>query len=416
VTAIVVVAALLALVTIVALRPHGLGPPLGSSVAVAIVALGGLLALDDAGRAAATLWRPFVTLASIMALTATAEQLGLLERIASVIEPRTRGPVRHAFRITFALSALVAAALSNDAAILLLTPVVLTLLRTVYPKRYPKFCVPFAFAIFAAAGVAPLITSNPMNLVVADHAGIGFNVYAARMIPVALAGWLVAYAVLARIFHAELSDEVSAPGAWPAPTGPLGPAATIVLVILGGVLLAYPIVAYLDGPLWLVAATGATAALAIARNAGVPARSLAGSIAWSVFPFLLGVFLVAIALERAGVVAWLAARYAGDAPLATIALGSAAGSALLNNHPMAILNMLALDRLPTAGDAHVLAALIGGDLGPRLLPMGSLAGLLWIDSLRRHGVAISVGTFVRVGIALTIPTLAISLAVLWLVT
>jgi arsenical pump membrane protein len=406
-------AAIVALVAIVAWRPHGWGPPLGAAVAVAICAAGGLVEPEDAERAASTLWRPFVTLASIMALTAVAEQLGLIERIAAVIEPRTRGPVRHAFRITFVLSALVAAALSNDAAILLLTPVVLALIRTVYPKRHPKFLVPFGFAVFAAAGVAPLVTSNPMNLVVAEHAGLGFNAYAVRMIPVALAGWLVAYAVLAWTFREPLSDEEPALGAWPS-LGPLGGSARLVLAILAVVLLAYPMVAYADGPLWIVAATGAAAALATALAAGVKTRALATSIAWSVFPFLLGVFLVAVALERAGVVEWLAARYAGDAPLARIGVGAAAGSAVLNNHPMAILNMLALDRIG-ASDAHVLAALVGGDLGPRLLPMGSLAGLLWIESLRRHGVAIGITTFVRVGALLTVPTLAVSLLVLWLV-
>jgi arsenical pump membrane protein len=385
----------------------------GAAAAVVVCAVFGLLEPGDAERAARTLWRPFVTLASIMALTAVAEHLGLIERIAAVIEPRTRGPVRHAFRITFVLSALVAAALSNDAAILLLTPVVLTLLRTVYPKRHPKFFVPFAFAVFTAAGVAPLVTSNPMNLVVAEHVGLGFNAYAARMIPVAIAGWIVAYAVLAWIFREPLADESPALGAWPAEP-PLGAAAKVVLAVLTIVLLAYPVVAYAGGPLWIVAATGAAAAIATAVAAGVRARALAGSIAWSVFPFLLGVFLVAVALERAGVVEWLAARYAGDAPLARIGVGAAAGSALLNNHPMAILNMLALDRI-AASDAQVLAALVGGDLGPRLLPMGSLAGLLWIESLRRHGVAIGITTFVRVGVLLTVPTLAVSLLVLWLV-
>ena len=60
----------------------------------------------------------------------------------------------------------------------------------------------------------------------------------------------------------------------------------------------------------------------------------------------------------------------------------------------------------------VLAALIGGDLGPRLLPMGSLAGLLWLESLRRQRVDLPLGRFVLVGAAVTAPVLALSLALI----
>jgi arsenical pump membrane protein len=121
-----------------------------------------------------------------------------------------------------------------------------------------------------------------------------------------------------------------------------------------------------------------------------------------------------MSLERAGLVAELAELYRGDAPLAAIGTVSALGSAVLNNHPMAFLNLHALDATG-APDAHVLAALVGGDLGPRLLPIGSLAGLLWIDALRRHGVTVGLVTFVRVGVLVTVPALAVSLFVLWLV-
>jgi arsenical pump membrane protein len=402
------------LVAIVAVRPHGWGPPIGALAAVALAAAGGQVELDDARRAADTLWRPFLTLLSIMTITATAEHLGLLDRIAALIEPRTRGPVRHAFRVTFVLSALVAAVLSNDAAILLLTPVVLALIRAVYPKRHVKFHVPFAFAVFAAAGVAPLVISNPMNLVVAEHAGIGFNRYAATMLPVALAGWVVAYAVLAWIFRAELADRDPALGAWPAPPPRLGGGARVVLLVLGVVLVAYPIASAIDAPLWPIAASGAAACAVTALRAGATPRALAGSITWSVFPFLLAVAVLAMSLERAGLVAELAELYRGDAPLAAIGTVSALGSAVLNNHPMAFLNLHALDATG-APDAHVLAALVGGDLGPRLLPIGSLAGLLWIDALRRHGVTVGLVTFVRVGVLVTVPALAVSLFVLWLV-
>jgi arsenical pump membrane protein len=104
------------------------------------------------------------------------------------------------------------------------------------------------------------------------------------------------------------------------------------------------------------------------------------------------------------------AQWYGNAGVAVIGLTSAVGSALLNNHPMALINMLALegrrDVLP------FLAALIGGDLGPRLLPTGSLAGLLWLESCRHLGVAIPVVTFMRVGLLLTAPALLVSLLLL----
>ncbi len=91
---------------------------------------------------------------------------------------------------------------------------------------------------------------------------------------------------------------------------------------------------------------------------------------------------------------------------------AALGSALLNNHPMAIMNLLALDAMPHAGHREILAALIGGDLGPRLLPVGSLAGLLWLESCRQLGVNISLRQFVTVGFAVTVPTFVVSLAIL----
>ena len=91
---------------------------------------------------------------------------------------------------------------------------------------------------------------------------------------------------------------------------------------------------------------------------------------------------------------------------------SALGSAVLNNHPMAVLNVMALKSLGGDVRPEVLAALVGGDLGPRFLPIGSLAGLLWLDALRREGVEVRVREFVRVGALVTIPALAAALAAL----
>ena len=394
-------------------RPHGWGPALAAAAAVALAALGGSVERHDVVTALRAQWRAYATLASVMVMTTVAERLGLIDRLASLIEPRIRGPVRRAFRVTFALSACVAAVLSNDAAVLLMTPTVLVLLRTVYPRRHPKFLVPFAFAVFVSAGVAPLVISNPMNLIFAEHAGIDFNEYTLHMAPVALAGSLTAYAILAWLYRDVLDDPAPALGAWPA-VRPLSLHARVVLAIVVLALSAYPVATYAGVAVWPVAVVGAALCAAVALAAGEPARALVRGIAWSIFPFLLGVFVLAVALERIGAVEWLHTLYAPPHPLVRVGVVSAIGSALLNNHPMSVLNAFALDGHVDSHHAHAFAALIGGDLGPRLLPVGSLAALLWYDSLRRHGVPVRLVTFLRVGLWLTVPTLAVSLLTLWL--
>ena len=178
-----------------------MNPVLGALPGVLVMLLAGVLRPSDIGRGFLLLWRPLVTIASIMATTSMAHRLGIFDRVARAIEIRTRGPVPHAFRAVYVISVGTAALFNNDAAILLLTPIVLPLIRRLYPRRQGVLVVPFAFAVFMAAGVAPLSTSNPMNLVVAEHAGLGFNAYALRMIPVSLAGAVTTYVMLRFAFR-----------------------------------------------------------------------------------------------------------------------------------------------------------------------------------------------------------------------
>jgi arsenical pump membrane protein len=380
-----------------------------------MVAVGavGLVDLIDAFR---VLWKPFITISAIMVTTAVALKLGILDRLAARIEPLTRGPVHHSYAAVFFIAAMTSALLNNDAAVLLLTPLIVALVKRLYPLRQ-HLVVPFAFAVFAAAGVAPLVISNPMNLIVADRRGIGFNEYALWMMPVSLLGWLVSFLVLRRLFAAQLDDVIPARGPERDPLPPMEPVARRVLLLLGVVLLAYPVVTYFKGPVWAVAASGAGLALVVcAVHRAIEPADLGRSVSWDVLPFLFGVFVIATGLKNVGAVSQLSRLYAaaptGAARVATIGVVSSVGSALLNNHPMAILNALALDGVRDAGKREVLAALVGGDLGPRLLPMGSLAGLLWMESLRRQKVEISLRQFVHVGVWVTVPTLIVSLLML----
>ena len=126
--------------------------------------------------------------------------------------------------------------------------------------------------------------------------------------------------------------------------------------------------------------------LVAAASKGVALPRIVRGVSWELVPFVFGVLVLATALARAGVTDILGDLYrTSPAPIPTVGAVAAAGSALMNNHPMALIHSITLSG---ESDTLVYAALIGGDLGPRLLPIGSLAGLLWIDALRRRGISI----------------------------
>ena len=379
-------------------------------VAVAGLAGVGLLGPADLADAARVLWRPLLAIASIMVTAAAANRLGVMRRVAAGLFPLARGSRHRLFVVVFALSGVTATVLNNDAAVLLVVPIVLTLVRGLFPDD-PELLVPYSLAVFMAAGVAPLVVSNPMNMIVAEYVGLDFNSYALRMVPISLAGSAVTLLLLRQVFRRQLQGPpatTSAPEPWPW-TRPELQGLVLLLVVFG----AYPLISYAGGPVYAVAVAGALAAIVLCRRHGVgqPWTVVREDIAWEILVFLAGVSVLAVGLRDLGLGQHLATAY-GDTGTFGIGAISAAGSAVFNNHPMSLLNMLALDSGRHDGLDPVLAALIGGDLGPRLLPWGSLAGLLWFASLRQLGVSVPVKRFVVVGATLTAFALPLSLLLL----
>jgi arsenical pump membrane protein len=388
------------------------GPASAAVAGMLLLMLAGTVQPTDLVTAIDVLWRPLVTVFAIMVTTAAACEIGAIDAVAARVLGSRAASIRHLFVAVFALGGVTATILSNDAAVLLLTPIVLTFVGRQYPG-HPQLLLPFAFAVFMAAGVAPLVTSNPMNMVVASYVGLNFNDYAMSMLPIAAAGSLLSCLLLTRLFAVELATNVAGDGATFRKCA-FTTAEKKMLALLLGVTATYPVVALFDGgAIWVVAVAGAAASLALASHTRRvrPTVVLRRGVSWDVLIFLPAVFVLSMGLRNVGLVDALAFWYR-DAGLAAIGVTAALGSAVLNNHPMALINLLALDGRPDTAVEPFLAVLIGGDLGPRLLPTGSLAGLLWLESCRRCGVRVAPRDFIRVGFVLTAPTLLVSLALL----
>jgi len=147
------------------------------------------------------------------------------------------------------------------------------------------------------------------------------------------------------------------------------------------------------------------------------------AIGWNAIIFVVGIFLVTNGLRETGLTEALGTIILGAVDQ-SLSLGifvtgivAAGASAAMNNHPTAWIMALTLQDLPLGElttRTLAFAALIGGDLGPKMLPIGSLAALMWFQILRERGVEISYWQYIKIGVPVTLISLLLSLLMLTL--
>jgi arsenical pump membrane protein len=150
--------------------------------------------------------------------------------------------------------------------------------------------------------------------------------------------------------------------------------------------------------------------------------SLARDINWDIVLFMFSIFLVVQGLETAGITNLLASALLTTSKLPSI-LGIFApsmvvtvGASFMNNWPMTILGLLSIQHIGATGSdltGLIFSNIIGNNLGPHFFPLGSLAIVIWLETMKRKGVTISLKEYLKVGAVLSIAQVAIASAVLW---
>jgi arsenical pump membrane protein len=363
--------------------------------------------------------RPIVTIISLMIITLVAEQAGLFHRVMRGIVALAGGSGKKLFFWLFVVGALTGSIFTNDAAVLILTPLVCVMSRQWMGLRP----IPYLFAVLNIANlVAAFVISNPINIVVADYFGIDFLEYAAWMALPAIVAAISTYLVLRVIFAREIAaSRVAGDGDLSVSGG--HPAFIRVCAVVIVMMLAAALLGPLAGlPLWVVTATGALLLMGWGRLAArIDPVVVVRHVAWDVLFFVAGFFMIVNGLRATGVTALIGAVIGHAAAQGTGLLILTSGfmaaicSALMNNHPTAYLMALAIGDLgvsPATQKVLAFAVLIGGDLGPKMLPIGSLAALLWFQILREHDIHVPYSLYVKIGLPVTLIALALALSVL----
>ncbi|WP_326540505.1 arsenic transporter [Pseudorhodoferax sp.] len=404
-------------------QPRGLGIGWSASLGAALALVFGVVHLADIAVVWGIVWNATATFVAVIIISLLLDEAGFFEWAALHVARWGGGNGRRLFAFIVLLGAAVAALFANDGAALILTPIVMAMLVALGFSPAATLAFVMAAGFIADTASLPLIVSNLVNIVSADFFGIGFNQYAAVMVPVNIAAVLASLLVLLLYFGRGVPARYDL-GQLKTPAQAIRDPATFRAGWVGLVLLLVGFFGLepLGVPVSAVAAVAAVVLLAVAaRGHVISTRKVLHGAPWQIVVFSLGMYLVVYGLRNAGLTDRIAALLdvfaQGGIWGAAIGTGvlTALLSSVMNNMPTVLIGALSIDASQASGvvkEAMVYANVIGCDLGPKITPIGSLATLLWLHVLQKKGTTISWGYYFRVGIVLTLPVLLVTLAAL----
>jgi Na+/H+ antiporter NhaD/arsenite permease-like protein len=297
-------------------------------------------------------------------------------------------------------SAALSAVLANDIVCLAMAPVLIDVCT--HRRLNP---IPYLLALACASNVgsAATLIGNPQNMLIGQTLRLSFPGYLLDGGIPATAGLFVVWAVIWRAYRGRWTAagaivDADAPSfdAWQTWKG-----AAITTAVVASFLLT-------DWPREVVALAGAGILLISRRMAS---REMLSLVDWHLLVLFIGLFVVNRAIAQSGVLGSLlmVARMAGADLAAAPALFGATAllSNLVSNVP-AVMLLLPAARGPMDGAVLALSSTLAGNL----IVVGSIANIIVIDQAARLGVDVDWRTHARVGIPVTLLTLAIAAA--WL--
>lgn len=368
-------------------------------VGAVLMVVTGSIAFDEAVRAVD--FRTLVLLFGMMIVVAHLRLAGAFAVLVRFVTTRTAHPAALVVALIFTAGAL-SALFVNDTVCLAFTPLVIDIAQARGHRPLPYL---LALATASNIGSSATITGNPQNMLVGSLSQIPFRTFASSLAPVALAGLAVDAVIVWLVFRRELR-QTTADAATGREIRANRPLLIKSLLVAGGV-----VAGFLAGfDVAIVAAAGAAALLVTRR---VAPRKIYSAIDWDLLVLFVGLFVVVGAVEQAGIDRRIF-EILQPFGMQTIA-GLSATTALLSNAVSNVPAVMLLTRLvPKLPDPHRawLALAMSSTLAGNLTIVGSIANLIVVEGARRRGVTISFGEYARIGVPVTVVTIAVG--VFWL--
>lgn len=427
-------------------RPLGINESIPTSIAAGIILLLGIVPFGDILNIFEVVTGASITILSTIVMSIVLESIGFFRWAAANLSTRAKGSGIKLFWYINLLCFLMTLFFNNDGSILITTPIIIRTLSLLQLKPHQQIPYLISGALVATAASAPIGVSNLANLIALEIVSLDLNSYAAMMFVPSMLGVGSITVLLFYLFKRDISINVSTikergtallectPGKVAHPLLPKRekdePIDWKMFRLCIGIVVAIRISFFVLAP-WGIptewpAIVGAILLILLRwykKKIGV--TDILKKSPWHILVFAFSMYVIIYGLHNVGLTALIINQFGDNVaedPLNAIFIMGillTVLSNICNNLPSIMIGTLAIKEmgldLQTMQVAY-LGNVIGSDIGSLLLPMGTLATLLWIHTLRQYKIAMNWGKYLRVTLFVVPVSLILSLFGLYLWT
>ncbi|MCQ6560868.1 arsenic transporter [Paenibacillus mendelii] len=425
-------------------RPKDMNEAIPSTIGAALVLASGSVSLSDFGQISSTVSGAAITIMSTIVMAVVLESFGFFVWAAEGLAARAKGSGIRLFWYVNLICFLMTLFFNNDGSILITTPILLILLQNFRLKHHQKIPYLLSGALVATASSAPIGVSNIVNLIAMKIVHMDLYMHTLMMFVPSSLGLLFLVLLLFLCSYRILPKKLPpiAGSMWlssdarkhPLQTQPKSPHIPMdakqktrfmqkILVFVFLVRAGLFIASYFHVPIELVSVIGSFLLLGWRwYYLKMAPLDMLKKTPWHILIFAFGMYVIIYGMHNIGFTNWLVALFhplvSGSLLNASLIMGGIQSlmSTLFNNHPALMIGTLTLTEMnldPLSLKIAYLANVIGSDIGSLLLPIGTLASLIWMHILRKNKVKIHWKDYTRVTIIVIPPTVVFTLFVLY---
>lgn len=345
---------------------------------------------------------------SMTILSIFLDEVGFFSFIANKSAKLLNGSQTKLFIGFYILISVLTVFTSNDIIILTFTPFI-----CYYAKNSKINPIPFLVSEFVAANTwsMALIIGNPTNIYLASAFEIGFIKYLKVMFIPTLCASLTSLAILYLLFRKQLKTKMEQENANDdIKINKVLLAIGLFHLLTTTVLIA--IASYINLQMWIITLSFVISLilitslyLLIKKEKFSVLTNTIKRAPYSLIPFVLSMFVIVLSLTEYGITAKISNLFNSGNEGLTFGFGGAIIANLINNIPMSVL----FANMEFNNQLGIYASIIASNIAAYLTPVGALAGIMWMSLLKTYDVDFSFKKFMKYGLVIGVPTLAVAL-------